>query len=445
MQPAEPQEGPVRVETGQGSPVDAEVNALMRATARRAAWFFIGSIVFALTVGATLGAFLWLSLTLQTNLLGNLSVFHARSAHGYGQVFGFTALFVCGVAYHVLPRLSGRPWRASSLQRIALIASVVGAGLGSVGMLIAAGGWVILLAHFALVVGAAAFAWSVRLQLRGSSVQPGLLSVYVQIGCWWLVAAAGLPVLVPALRDQAPPLVWEAALWGFAANWIYGMSLRILPAALGLVRLEGRGGPVVCTVHQLGVLLWCVGMAAGSGWLPSEVAWLSRPGALLLVIAALGFAYGVGFFRPRATLAHPMPGTEKFLWTAYLWLAIALAFGPLTVAVTGAAFVGPVADFARHAFTLGFLTQMIFGVSMRVLPAAAGIPIWSDRLRDYTYGLLNAGAFLRAGETATAWGGSTAWYQWSALSGPVAWAAFLLFAVNLTMSVRQGSVKADRG
>ncbi len=158
----------------------------------------------------------------------------------------------------------------------------------------------------------------------------------------------------------------------------------------------------------------------------------------MLAAAGFGFIHEVGLLRGRGPVTHAMPGTEKFLWTAYLWLALALALGPVAVAVTGSAFVGPRADFARHAFTLGFLTQMIFGVSMRVLPTAAGIPIWSNRLRDYTYGLLNAGALLRAGEAITAWGGSMAWYRWSALSGPVAWAAFVLFALNLIMSVRHG-------
>ncbi|MCX8071902.1 MAG: NnrS family protein [Candidatus Binatia bacterium] len=426
----------VREAGGRGA-LTPEVEELMRITARRAAWFFVWSIVFALSIGATLGALLWLGLTLQVDLLGGLSPLSARHAHAYAQIFGFAVLFVCGVAYHVLPRFSGRAWQGGPWQRLTLLGLASGAGLAAGAALWGEERALLFLAHAALVFGSLAFARAVGGQLRGAAVTPPLLPVYVQLGSWWLVAASALPLLSPTVLASDRSALWEAALWGFAGNWIYGMSLRILPASLGLVYRESGVDRLICAAHQVGTLLWCLGLVGMSGWLPVAVTTAGRAGGLLLAVAGAGFVCRLGFFRGRATPAHRMPGTEKYLWSAYAYLFLALLLGPLRAAVTGTAYVGPVADFARHAFTLGFLTQMIFGVSMRVLPAAAGIPIWSPRLRDGTYWLLNLGIVLRAGEVITAWGASTAWYRWSAISGPISWAAFVLFAVNLVMSVRQ--------
>src|SRR6186997_2380995 len=67
--------------------------------------FFIASLVLTLTWGATLGMINLARLTGGWGLgtLPRTSVW----AHAYVQVFGFMALFIMGVAHHVLPRFVG--------------------------------------------------------------------------------------------------------------------------------------------------------------------------------------------------------------------------------------------------------------------------------------------------------------------------------------------------
>ncbi len=72
--------------------------------ADRFAPFFVGSLLFALTFGATLGLLLLVSLTLPWNVLRGVPVGAAKAAHAYAQVFGFATLFIMGVAYHTMPR-----------------------------------------------------------------------------------------------------------------------------------------------------------------------------------------------------------------------------------------------------------------------------------------------------------------------------------------------------
>src|SRR5262249_61498731 len=53
------------------------------------------------------------------------------------------------------------------------------------------------------------------------------------------------------------------------------------------------------------------------------------------------------------------------------------------------------ADAARHAFTIGFLTLLIVGMSFRILPVFSGKTLWSPGLAHATYALILAGARLR--------------------------------------------------
>src|SRR5574337_1602881 len=77
--------------------------------------FFTASLLFALTFGGTLGALTLATLTLPWNFLGGLPTASAKVAHGYAQVFGFAALFIMSVAYHVIPRFKGAPLAAPGL------------------------------------------------------------------------------------------------------------------------------------------------------------------------------------------------------------------------------------------------------------------------------------------------------------------------------------------
>src|SRR5919109_832692 len=77
--------------------------------------FFIASLVLTLTWGATLGMVNLARLTTDLGLgyLSRPSVW----AHAYVQVFGFMALFIMGVAYHVLPRFVGGTLQHATLVR----------------------------------------------------------------------------------------------------------------------------------------------------------------------------------------------------------------------------------------------------------------------------------------------------------------------------------------
>lgn len=83
-----------------------------------------------------------------------------------------------------------------------------------------------------------------------------------------------------------------------------------------------------------------------------------------------------------------------------------------------------------HFMLVGFVGQMIFGVGLHALPRFSGFPLYSERVADAQFVLLNAGLPIMA----WGWLGSM---QNLAHSGAVAvWAALVCFAINVVGTVR---------
>lgn len=400
--------------------------------------FFIAGVLFALTFGAGLGTLVLGSKTLAFGFLEPSYLPSARLAHGYAQVFGFAALFVMGVALHVLPRLRGlelvpvaRATWIFRLEACGALVAVLGALLEIRAILIAGA--------LLVIAGCGAFAVLVRELFSRGTPTPQHVEPYLRAGSLWLVAAAVLGALaaVPGAGGLRQPM-WEAALWGFAGCWIFGMSLRLLPAHLGLEAVPGGTADRLGRYYQGAVALW-VGVAVVEAWVPMPT---SRALAgFALVAAGLGFALRLGMLgrRPSGSAAAA-EGFQSFVLASYGWLAVALAFGPggaAVAALAGLHLPPLIADFARHAFTLGFLAQMIMGVALLVVPIFAGARLWSVRLRSGVWVAINLAVVLRGLQVLVAFGGDGAW-PWVATSGVFAFLAFVFFTVNLVMSLRGG-------
>jgi hypothetical protein len=401
--------------------------------------FFTASLIFALTFGGTLGALTLATLTLPWNFLGGLPTASAKVAHGYAQVFGFAALFIMGVAYHVIPRFKGAPLAAPGVASASFWLQAGGVLAVAVGVL--AGPPVVwptrLIGATALLAAALSFGWVVHHSLAAGAPTPERFERYLRAGCAWLAVAAVLAVATAADIGALQPAVWETALWGFVAPWILGMSLRIVPVFLGLSPSPQRGSSALFAAYQLAVSAWVV-VAVIETWTSLPIA-RALAGAML-ALATGAFLLRLGIFGPwenQATVGDR--GYEKFMVTAYGWLLVALVCTPAwsaAAALSGSPVPALVLDFGRHAFTLGFLTQMIVGVAARLVPVFAGTPLWSTGWRDVTFYLLNAAVAVRGLEVLVEVAGLSEAWSYISLSGLLGVGAFATFAVNVLMTVR---------
>ena len=427
-------ERPRRAAAGAGAAIDA------RTAAARSALFFVGSLFFALTFGALLGAEILARLALQGDAPLPPWVDAAKTAHAYSQVFGFAGLFVMGVALHAVPRFKNGELARPQLMPVALWLQIVGVLVVAVGALV--GGFVAAAARVigaaALLGAALAFAGMMRQTLRAGGAASEGFEGYLRGGCTWLVIASAL-ALGGALRGSSAiqPAVWEAALWGFLGLWVMGMSLRIMPVILGAPASGGRAATLVLVGYQASLGLWVLAVA-GDAWTSFPV--LRVVGGLGLAVCGAWFVWQLGVLRPGVSAGVGFEeGYGKFIVSAYAWFLVALVFVPAWRALAewgGYGAPALVLDFGRHAFALGFMTQMVFGVAMRVVPVFTGARLWSGRWRDASFYLLNAAVLTRAMQVSAEVPGLqvVATYVW--VSGVLGVAAFVAFAVNVVMTMR---------
>lgn len=182
----------------------------------------------------------------------------------------------------------------------------------------------------------------------------------------------------------------DIQLLGFAALIIAGVSQRFVPRVFGLGNPKrDRLNVIVCLMNGsllLEIISYTLLRMTGKLYLSFslEFAYLLAPlWALLLVIQ-------LGVFRKPTQPDR----TFKFVRAAYLWLLAAcvlLPFFPLYSALTDQAFAHTYMGSYRHAFTVGFISMMILGVSSRVVPILAGVDAKQKSSLWRPFVLLNVG------------------------------------------------------
>jgi hypothetical protein len=406
--------------------------------------FFIASLALSLTWGATLGMINLARLTTNWGLgaLPRPSVW----AHAYVQVFGFMALFVMGVAYHVLPRFV-----SGTLQNARLVRWSFGLQLAGV-VLIACGFFhdavltrpLWIAGSTALVLASALFRTVVVRTIASGTPGPEPFRRWVSTGAAWLAVAAIIALTTAITGDVSwHRMLWTAALTGFTSSWIFGIGSRIFPIFLGCVPRWPRRQRVIFLMYQIGAVLWTTG-----AWPAPRSSILDAVqiagGAVLLVSVTLITA-SLGIFARRRPVAGEMPrsphdGWQRHVLAAFGWLFVSLLLGAgWTIAMFIWAFNDSllVLDLSRHALAFGFATQMVLGVASRVVPNFTGKPLWSVKARDAAFYLLNASILVRALELPIGFGFWVDAWSYIALAGPLGVTAMVLFAINIVMTVRQ--------
>ncbi|HET7452347.1 MAG TPA: DUF542 domain-containing protein [Thermoanaerobaculia bacterium] len=410
--------------------------------------FIIGSLVLTLTLGATTG---------MVNLLriasGGDVPFSHRQMHAHTQILGFAALFLMGIAFHALPRISGvgggppryarmtfwlmaggvvlrnvgQPWNVAPLGRVASLLSGVSE--------LAAG-----------CLFAAFFADLARRAPAGKYGRRDPFLVLLGFGTAFFLAALTLNAvqsvwLAGHLETALPAALVEpfyfAALYGFLLGWVFGFSHRVVALFLG-VEAPGPGPARATLVLQTaGVVAF---LAAWIPGLPPRPAGILRDAGMAgVALAAIVFVLGAKLLgRPQFPSLAP-PGNPLFaIRAAFVCLMVwaSLELGAIAVA---RATVIPAqnlwwADAARHTFTIGFVTLIIVGMSFRILPVFSGKTLWSPKMAYATYGLILAGVAMRLLQYPAAFHAKL--YEIGAWMGVLVVAALVLFTVNLVKTMR---------
>jgi hypothetical protein len=403
--------------------------------------FFVASLLLTLTWGTTLGMINLARLTTGWGLgtLPRSSVW----AHAYVQVFGFMALFIMGVACHVLPRFVG-----GALQGARLVSWSFWLQLGGVAGI--ASGFLcgepftrpLWIAGSAALLAAATLFCAIVLRTLAAGVaghEP--FRRWIAAGAIWLVVSSAL-ALTAAITDDVRwhRVLWTAALSGFISSWIFGVGRRILPIFLGCRPRWGRIEPAVFFLYQSAVAIWVL-----SAWPLSDLQVARAIAGGLVIASVVAYTACVGLLEPPSSLLgsaarSPHDGWQRHVFAAWTWLFVSLALGPgwtLVRLFTGGDELLLIVDFGRHAMAFGFAAQMVLGVASRVVPNFTSKPLWSPAARDVAFYSLNASMAFRALEVPIALGFWPQAWPLIAWSGPLAVLAMLLFTTNIVMTVRR--------
>jgi hypothetical protein len=151
------------------------------------------------------------------------------------------------------------------------------------------------------------------------------------------------------------------------------------------------------------------------------------------IIATVSLSVFARTRKPAKTLGVS-PSFPGFVRAAYVWLLVAAAVG---VYAAFADVHGGIWGASRHALTVGFLSNMVFAIGQRVLPAFCGMRLlFSKRLMWASLAILNLGCLLRVASEVPAYETNLriAW-QILPVSAVTELTAVTLFAINLGITL----------
>ncbi len=364
-------------------------------------------------------------------------------AHGHAQLVGWAGLFVIGTSLHFIPRLSSVP--LPHQRWIGAILWLMGTGLllrvfGQPTLLYLAEGLGLDLLRW-LVGGSGAlegagillYLFLLTKSLRGTGdirLQPAFAAVRPYFGMMvagWLLFLCVNFLLVVGMAGSGHAVVdhaWnEFGIQGFIELTLLPVamahSVRIFPMVLAL---SAAFWPVRAIAYAyltgVGVELACAALSL-SGLDAGMVRALGSLGVLVKGSVILWFTWKLdvltrrrrversarflqsGPDRPPTRPGLPDYGEfgrfELLVYSAYTWLVLAAGCEILAAVATLAGLPSPVSwDAVRHMYLVGFISLLIFGVAVRMLPGfLRKKAVASPALVEATFWLGNTAALFR--------------------------------------------------
>ncbi len=400
--------------------------------------YFAAAIATVVTVGAGWGV----CLLFQVGVAGRFTGISLQdvNAHGQAQIDGWVGLFIMGFALQMFPpvlhtHLAGRRWRL-----VPLATMLVGVVLRSVAMSVPLGpsGPPLALLGSAFQVLATALCTGMILLTFHRSLerlQPWMGFVFLALTCfvaqaafdgwhtWRTQMAPSREALLAQVATFQAPLR-DLQIHGLALCMILGVSQRFLPPFLGIPETSARRGWVGLWAVAVGLLLESTFFVALR--LTGDHRWAAGLylGWILLAAGVLAVAWPWRLWHAPARNGR----SAAFIRLGYGWLGLSLVMLlllPGYQAVSGLPFSHAYYGAIRHAVTVGFVSQMIVGVSTLVVPLTPR----TATLRP-TLVLLNLGCFLRVSlQISSDWTQSA--FRIIGVSGILELTALLLWAAVL--------------
>jgi uncharacterized protein involved in response to NO len=451
--------------------------------------FLWAALVAALGAGFPIGAHLAFVIGFGFSISTGYASF--VQTHGHVQLVGWAGLLVMGISLHFIPRLAGVPiarpqWLSRLVWLMAAGLTVRTFGHASVPYLHAHSAYTVVawllvfsgVLEWLGIVGYVCILCFLRRSVADIDKRPALLTVRPYFGMmasgWLLYASLNLVLLVHMGLGSGVILHTAWNFWAIQSFLglvllpvAFAFSLRLLPLYLRLPPIDWPA-PVVAYMYLIALALYLLPSLPPllSPGVP-HLASLAQVGVLLKAAVILWFVWRLDVLtrwrHPWTVHRQLHPGPERrptrpglpdysefgrfarLVYAAFIWLVLAActeAASALAILMGSAPLITSHA--ALHMYLMGFISQLIFGMAVRMLPGfLQKRRVASPVLVATTFWLANVSALgrvglflLPAGLLSLLPGLRFGAHLAFALSGLLGLAAVLALAINLWLTSR---------
>ncbi|MFQ5963145.1 MAG: DUF1858 domain-containing protein [Candidatus Scalinduaceae bacterium] len=400
------------------------------------------AILMTLTVGVTFGAAILTYISAKEDFR---SVLHSIvQAHGHAQLFGWVGLCIIGFAYYIVPRIKNVELRYRDLTVTSFWLMVVGNILRifaqpfsneMTNVILPISG----LLEFAAV---ATFAYIIFSTVLASEEKKKVYDKFIKAGVIWFLICSIINLFMDMYlfftstheipRTFYSPFVHMFFL-GFVFMFIFGVNIRTVYAFLDVRTV--RTSAVNTTFWLLNLTIPVYFIANSLNYQSPFLLGVSYFTIYLVAFSLLLFVYGVRVFERSTRELEDVVMDRSYAKTiraAYIWLIVGvLILGAKTFLKAFSKEQYLLHGAANHALAVGFVTMMIIGYASKMVPTFKGINMYSIRLSDITFVLINLGCFLRVFSQIMIGLSGDFYYSLIGFSGWIELAAIGLFGYNI--------------
>jgi iron-sulfur cluster repair protein YtfE (RIC family) len=427
--------------------------------------FIKAAIIIALSTGCVYGAFILFYMGIQHSLYAVPRVL--IETHGHTQIFGWVGLFIMGVSYFILPRFYAVRIYSGKLANLSFYFMVAGIILVFTyrtilpinnhyffKALIMSGCFLEVTAVLMFLIVAFKTVLSAEKQ-ELETYETFLFSGYL----WFLIVTVAHAGIIYYMLNAGETLIPHAAIYplrhiqtmGFITLVIFGVISRTLPAFLGLKTPNPKINLIIMFMLNASVFVRAVSQPLMVYYADVSLPFyyvfntLYFTSGCVELLSILLFLYNLNILsKPEVDFSgmEIEKSYEKFIWAGIAWLIFA-EIGMMVFTVQESFMGIPVSHALigsyRHAFTVGFITMVIFGFASRIIPISQGIKLHSYSLLFMTFILINVGSVLRVVfQPLAVHTGSVPAYLVMGISGFIESVAILLFGINIWKTISDG-------
>ena len=404
--------------------------------------FFKTAILMALTIGVTVGAIV-------LTYIGKNQNFHyvlhkLVQTHGHAQLFGWVGLCIIGFAYYIVPRVKNVELKYRELTTTSFWLIVTGTVIRIFAQPYANETTNILLPISGLLefMAVALFAFIILSTVLASQEKKEPYDKFIMVGVIWFLVCSIMNFIMDGFmfftntneipRTFYSPFV-HVFLLGFAFMFIFAVNIRTVYAFLDVGTARVRA--VNTTFWMLNLTIPVYFIANSFNYNSPFLLKVSYLTIYLVAFSILLFVYGIRIFEKSTRELDDVVmdrSYSKTIRTAYVWLIIGMLI--LGAKPFFKAFSEPQYLFhgaANHAIAVGFVTLMIIGYASKMVPTFKGVGMYSIRLADLSFYLINIGCFLRVSTQIMIGLSNDSYYSLIGFSGWIELAAIGIFGYNV--------------